>query len=72
MLRRISIKQRECLQRAADCRRRATETADPVAKSELLDLERSWRLLAQSYEFANQPAPSADEAKNRAKPRAPR
>jgi len=37
--------------RAADCRRRAEQAADPVVSAEFRDLEKSWAHLARSYEF---------------------
>jgi hypothetical protein len=40
-----------CLERAADCRRRAEEATDPAMKAELLDMESGWTHLARSYEF---------------------
>jgi hypothetical protein len=40
-----------CLERAADCRRRALEAEDPARQQELLDFERTWLHLARSYEF---------------------
>jgi hypothetical protein len=40
-----------CDERAADCRRRAAQTADPEGKAEHLKFERSWTHLARSYEF---------------------
>ena len=41
----------ECVERAADCRRRALEAKDPARRQELLDFERTWLHLARSYEF---------------------
>jgi hypothetical protein len=41
----------ECLEHAADCRRRAAQTNDPATRRELLDFERTWMHLARSYEF---------------------
>src|SRR5580693_7483269 len=41
----------ECLDRATGCRRRAEQADQVVLKFELLDLERTWTHLAQSYEF---------------------
>jgi hypothetical protein len=50
MLQRLSDQVRECQERAADAKRNADATADPARKAELLDLERSWLLLARSFE----------------------
>src|SRR5262245_50790034 len=51
MLQKLSAHIAACHTRAADCRRRADQANDAGAKSELLDLEQSWRHLASSYEF---------------------
>jgi hypothetical protein len=40
-----------CHHRAAECKGRAEQAADPTIKTELLDLERAWAHLARSYEF---------------------
>lgn len=52
MLQNLSDHIRNCLERAADARQQANETADPRAKADLLRLEQSWACLAQSYQFA--------------------
>ena len=41
----------ECLERAADCRRRALEAENHTRQRELRDFERTWMHLARSYEF---------------------
>jgi hypothetical protein len=41
----------ECLERAAECRRRLLEAEDPARREELLDFEKTWMHLARSYEF---------------------
>jgi hypothetical protein len=51
MLQKLSEHIAACHNRAADCRRRAGQATDPATKGEFLDLERSWMLLADSYEF---------------------
>jgi hypothetical protein len=52
MLQKLSDRIKNCLDRAADAKRRADETADPSLKAEHLRLGRSWVRLARSYEFA--------------------
>jgi hypothetical protein len=43
---------RNCLDRAAEAKRRAEQNFDPRAKADLLRLEQSWTYLAQSYQFS--------------------
>jgi hypothetical protein len=45
-----------CYQRASDCAKRARESCDKLIKSDFLDLETRWRLLAQSYQFPEKTA----------------
>jgi PAS domain S-box-containing protein len=40
-----------CFDRALDAKRKAEGTADPVLKADLLEMEKRWLALAQSYEF---------------------
>jgi hypothetical protein len=49
-------KRYECLERAADLRRRANATDDPASKADLLDLERRWLDIAESYKAAEEAA----------------
>ncbi len=51
MLQKLSHHIAACIDRAADCRRRAEQTIDPVLKADLLDMETRWTQLAQNYEF---------------------
>jgi hypothetical protein len=51
MLRKLSNEIAECYRHANDCRRKADEAKIPTAKAELLEMERRWLFLAQSYEF---------------------
>lgn len=51
MLRKLDDHITNCLDRAAEARRRAEETAGLEQKAECLRLERSWIRLARSYEF---------------------
>lgn len=55
MLNKLSEQIRGCLEHAEDCARRAAEQPDgsPV-KEDFLILEKSWRRLAQSFEFGEQ------------------
>jgi len=51
MLQKLSHHIAACLERAADCRRRAEQTTDAAMKADLLDMEARWTHLAGSYEF---------------------
>ncbi|HEY7662423.1 MAG TPA: hypothetical protein VH934_04780 [Xanthobacteraceae bacterium] len=51
MLQKLTHHIANCLERAADCRRRAEQMGDPAMKADLLDIEARWTHLAQSYEF---------------------
>jgi len=51
MLQKLQPHIAECVERAADCRRRAMESEDPARRRELSDFERTWLHLARSYEF---------------------
>jgi hypothetical protein len=52
MLQRLSGQISDCLERAAEARRRAEETTDARRKADFLAQERSWGHLADSYRFA--------------------
>jgi hypothetical protein len=52
VLQNLSAEIRECLEHAADCARQAELQRDPKLRQDFLDLERRWRRLAGSYEFA--------------------
>lgn len=52
MLQSVSDHVKHCLERAETAAARAKETDDPVRKSEFLNLEKSWTVLARSFEFA--------------------
>jgi hypothetical protein len=52
MLQTLDHHVRNCLERAADAKRRADETLDAGCKSDFLSLEKSWTCLARSFEFA--------------------
>jgi hypothetical protein len=50
MLQKLSHHIEACVERVADCRRRAEQAADPTMKLELQDIEGRWTNLARSYE----------------------
>ena len=51
VLQNLSDKVADCLQHAAECRRRADATTDARARAEFLDMECRWLKLAESYQF---------------------
>lgn len=51
MLQKLNHHIAACMDRAADCRRRAEQTRDPALKADLLDMEARWADLARNYEF---------------------
>jgi hypothetical protein len=51
MLQNLSDHVKNCLERAEEAGRRAKETGDPVRNADFLNLEKSWRVLARSFEF---------------------
>jgi hypothetical protein len=52
MLQKLSDHIGNCLDRAAETKRRAEEAVDPRARADFLRLEQSWTYLAQSYQFS--------------------
>jgi hypothetical protein len=52
MLQKLGDHIKNCLDHAAEAKRRAHETADPTEKAGHLRLERRWIGLSRSYEFA--------------------
>ena len=50
----LSEQLRECLLHAENCARQAANETNPELKVGFLGLERSWLLLARSYEFTDQ------------------
>ena len=52
MLRKLSKEISECYRLAEQARAWAEEAADPRTRKDLLLVERSWLLLAQSYEHS--------------------
>jgi hypothetical protein len=51
MPRKLNEQVQTCFERALDAKRKAKGTADPVLKADLLEMEKRWLALAQSYEF---------------------
>jgi hypothetical protein len=51
MLQRLGDHISACLKRADQCKEAAAQESDERVKSQLLDMERQWRHVAQSYEF---------------------
>jgi PAS domain S-box-containing protein len=51
LLHNLSDKVRLCYERAAEAKERADEMLDPEAKTDFLNAEKRWLLLARSYEF---------------------
>ena len=51
MLQKLSKEIATCYRHAAECRERAKQAVDPVAKQELFEMEQKWLFLARSYEF---------------------
>ena len=62
MLKNLSEEIRECYWHAEDCARKAAAQTEPKRKENFLELERRWRYLARSWEFAD----FSDEAKRKA------
>jgi hypothetical protein len=54
MLRRTSPKVTECLEMAAEARRKHTRATDPDMKACYLQMELTWYRLANSYAFSEQ------------------
>jgi hypothetical protein len=54
MLLRVSEQIRECLDHAAEAAEKAAREADPERKTALLDMERRWMLLVESFRLAEQ------------------
>ena len=54
MLLRLAENIRQCLDHAAEAAERARSQQNPERKAELLELERAWLRLAESYRFVEQ------------------
>jgi hypothetical protein len=54
-----------CHQRAGECRAKAADGYDEVAKQDLLDLERRWLMLARSYELSDRFTDYTNEVERR-------
>jgi hypothetical protein len=66
VLNNLSEQIRNCLQHAEDCARKAAAQPDQKLKQDLLDMERRWLVLAQSYDFTHRLGDFCDEATRRA------
>jgi hypothetical protein len=53
-----SVDQLKCLERAAECHRKAATAISPAARSKFLDAARQWLSLADSYALSDQSASS--------------
>jgi hypothetical protein len=51
MLVKLSQRVADCLQRAAECRKRAESASDPDFRRSFLAIERRWIALANSFDF---------------------
>lgn len=65
MLNNPSDQVRLCHRHAENCARKAAAITDPKLKQDFLDLERSWLLLARSYDFGGRLTDFSTEAKRR-------
>jgi len=54
MLQNLSPEVIYCLEHAEDCAKRANRELNPALKRDFLDMEKRWRKLARSYQFAEQ------------------
>jgi DNA-binding NarL/FixJ family response regulator len=67
LLQNLSDKVKLCYERAAEARERADETLDPEAKTDFLNVESRWLLLARSYELGERLDDITRENSRRAK-----
>ena len=65
MLQKLSEEAAECQRRAREAKERADGAADPTVKSNYLDLERRWLLLAKSCVFTQRVADFNAETRRR-------
>ena len=65
MLENVNEHARECLSKAAECRRLAESTSDQRMRSDFLDMERRWLKLANSYQFADRLSDWLSEAERK-------
>jgi hypothetical protein len=65
MLRKISTQVADCYERAGESRARAAAAADENDKTEYLNIERRWIMLARSYELSERIMGFAEEVKRR-------
>jgi len=65
MLRKISTQVADCYERAGESRARAANAANEVDKTEYLNIERRWIMLARSYELNERVTGFNEEVKRR-------
>jgi hypothetical protein len=65
MLQRISHQVADCYERAGESRARAAAAANEIDKTEYLNIERRWIMLARSYELSERVTGFNDEIKRR-------
>lgn len=65
MLLKVADHIQNCLDHAAEARRRADAATDPYYKNELLDLETGWLGLAENFRFVLQMERFLTDAENR-------
>lgn len=65
MLQKLSDRVSECLLQAEECTFKAEAAFTDTAREEFFSLARSWRMLAESYEFADRPVDFTKENKSR-------
>jgi hypothetical protein len=53
MLQKLTAKQADCIEHAAQCRDCARDATDPVDKASWLQMAASWDLLAHSYSLGD-------------------
>jgi len=65
MLRKTSAQVADCYERAGESRARAATATDEIEKTEYLNIERRWIMLARSYELSERVTGFNEEAKRR-------
>lgn len=65
MLQKISHQVADCYERASESRARATAAINEIEKTEYLNIERRWIMLARSYELSERITGFNDEVRQR-------
>jgi len=65
MLRKTSAQVADCYERAGESRARAATATDEIEKTEYLNIERRWIMLARSYELSERVTGFNEEVKGR-------